>query len=158
MEHKGYMLTMLQEAVLGVLMWKNDCSVLRDDTAHHNYSRQQVDMVHLPTWTLSVLWPDDMFHPSQQLRTRTHRYQCTSIKNKQLVTLLKQISSYDTQIRSFIVKQDINQIAVSTLTYVNKNKWLQCGHLEEQMAAQGTMCLAPWSHGQQYVRQNSHVK
>ncbi len=35
MGHKGYLLTYLQEVVLGVLMWKNDCSVLRDDTAHH---------------------------------------------------------------------------------------------------------------------------
>ena len=51
MVQKGYLLTYLREVVLWVLMWKNDCIVLRDDTAHHNCSRQQVDMVHLPSGT-----------------------------------------------------------------------------------------------------------
>lgn len=46
----------------GVTMWKNDCSVLRGD-AHHNCGRQQVDMEHLPSGTLSILCPDDTFLP-----------------------------------------------------------------------------------------------
>lgn len=118
-------------------MWKNDCGVLRDDTAHHNCGRQQVDMVHLPSGTLSILCPDDSFYSSQQLRTRTQIYQCTSIKQAVgHLAVLKHISGHNRQKLSFTVKRDINQTAVCALTYKNYNKRLQCGHLEEQMAAE----------------------
>lgn len=55
---------------MGLLTWKDDCSVLRDVTAHYNCSGQRLDMVHLPSESLSIFRPDDRFHPSLKHRTR----------------------------------------------------------------------------------------
>ena len=49
MEHKGYSLTELQEVDLEVLMWKNDCSVLRDDIIIAVDSKK--------TWTINHVEP-----------------------------------------------------------------------------------------------------
>lgn len=62
-------------------MWKNNCSVLRNDTAHRNCGRQQVDMVHLPSGTLYIFYAQITFFtyrnnsgPEQNI------YKCTLIK------------------------------------------------------------------------------
>ncbi|MEQ2276642.1 hypothetical protein XENORESO_000888 [Xenotaenia resolanae] len=54
-EQKGFLLTSLKEVVQKVLMWKNDCSVLRDVTALHDLGGQCLDMVHLPSGNLSII-------------------------------------------------------------------------------------------------------
>lgn len=64
MQEKGYMLALLQQAAVGLLMWKDDCGVLGAVTAHCNCSGQRLDMVHLPSESFSISWTDERFHPS----------------------------------------------------------------------------------------------
>lgn len=92
-------------------MWKNDCSVLRDDPAHHNWSRQLPDINQVEPYAFYE--QATCFTLSR--RTKTQAYLNTT--RIWLLSFARALSGHGAQIWSFTVKQGINQKAVRVLTY-----------------------------------------
>lgn len=99
-------------------MWKNDCSVLRDDSAHHNWSRQLPDINQVEPYP---------FYEQATCFTLSRQTKIQAYLNTTCIWLLsfaRALSGHGAQIWSFSVKQGINQKAACILTY---SKWLLCG-------------------------------